>query len=175
MRQLNKEQKQEKRNIENELLRERAKTDQLTEIVRIFGLQSSTANMGTPKPVQNNNDLDQFSFDESNWFENVNQQHQLNMDSQRSLRPASDLALEKPQSKQVVIYGNDQPKRDLEESKGYNGNDMAQKYNEILKQVFEKLENIERGNNNIHKQNKDQAASSKRDSQDASDISKTKP
>ena len=41
MRQLNKEQKQEKRNIENELLRERAKTDQLQDIIRIFGLQNN--------------------------------------------------------------------------------------------------------------------------------------
>ena len=151
MRQLNKEQKQEKRNIENELLRERARTDQLQEIIRIFGLQNngSATPGGITKIPQNHNELDQFSFDESNWFENINQQHQVNLDSQRLPRVSSDLNIEKPQSKQVVIYGNEQPRREIEEMKGQNDNDMAQKYNEILKQVFEKLENIERGNTHL--------------------------
>ncbi|CDW86155.1 UNKNOWN [Stylonychia lemnae] len=69
---LNKELKKEKRHFENEALKEKVRVNQLQDIIKMLGINTNQQeNIQPQKQQQEFNDLNQFSFDEQNWMDNL--------------------------------------------------------------------------------------------------------
>eukprot|EP00347_Sterkiella_histriomuscorum_P005754 403355396 len=157
--QMNKELKKEKRNFENQALKEQIKSQQLQDILKLLTQQAaSNGNQETLETQQLDTDANRYSFEEQAWIEEIqrkNQNSQLLRDS--AFLQNSQLVFnnaehtnpvnlqqqqEQPQQKQTfTIIGNNCANKYTSNNNQQNLN--LSKYDQMLQQVIMKLDSLQ--------------------------------
>eukprot|EP00347_Sterkiella_histriomuscorum_P023460 403334558 len=157
--QMNKELKKEKRNFENQALKEQIKSQQLQDILKLLTQQAaSNGNQETLETQQLDTDANRYSFEEQAWIEEIQRKNQNSQllrdsaflkDSQFDFNNAEHTnpvnlqqQQDQPQQKQTfTIIGNNCSNKYTSNNNQQNLN--LSKYDQMLQQVIMKLDSLQ--------------------------------